>query len=174
LAESICSGSHYGQAERDIDRAGRSLSTALKLIEDLVSQARAEAIQIEWRAVDVRALINDIAQATRAEAEMKNLRLSIDLPGEFPPIQTDPTRVRQILGNLISNALKYTDSGDVTLRMSGRDRDNRKWAVVDAADTGPGIAKDQPPLLFDEFRGPTRVAHQRASIYAARVRRARL
>jgi signal transduction histidine kinase len=138
--------------KESVDRAGRSLTAALKLVEDVLNLARAEAIQIEKLTVDIRALVKDMAQATLAQAEMKKLSVSLDLPGEFPAIQTDPTRVRQVLANLISNALKYTSNGGIRMSVAARRRDAREWAVVDVADTGPGIPMDQQPLLFDEFQ----------------------
>jgi two-component system, NarL family, capsular synthesis sensor histidine kinase RcsC len=61
--------------------------------------------------------------------------------------------VRQILSNLIGNALKYTDAGGVTLSAGVRaDERGRAWAVVDVADTGPGVPDEARHIIFDEFR----------------------
>jgi signal transduction histidine kinase len=67
-------------------------------------------------------------------------------------IESDATRVRQILANLVANAVKYTERGGITFRVGAHERDGKTWAVVDVADTGPGIPEDEHPMLFDEFQ----------------------
>ncbi len=138
--------------KQSVDRAGRSLGAALKLIEDLLSLARAETIEVDRKPTDVRMVVNEVAQAALGQVQLKNLSLSLELPAEFPTIDTDPTRVRQVLANLVSNAVKYTTSGGMTLRTACRRSGDRTWAVVDVVDTGPGIPKEQQPMVFDEFR----------------------
>ena len=134
-----------------VDRANRSLRAALSLIEDLLNLARAEAIGVENQSVDLRGIVNEMADATRAQAEMKGLSVAEVIPRDFPEIETDPTRVRQVLANLLSNAVKYTERGGITLRVLRGDRDGRAWAVVDVADTGHGIPENEQARVFDEF-----------------------
>ena len=77
------------------------------------------------------------------------------MSNHVPIIETDVSRVRQILGNLLSNAVKYTDEGGVTIRPShveaGATPDGRAYVKVDVIDTGPGIAADHQDQLFREF-----------------------
>lgn len=138
---------------RIVERVGRSLANALRLIEDLLDLARAETIHLEKERVDVREIVKELADTTRAQAELRELTLNVEASGDLPRIETDPGRVRQILGNLISNAVKYTERGGITLRVALRKHaSGRTCEVVDVVDTGPGFREDQKRLLFREFQ----------------------
>jgi hypothetical protein len=145
-------------AKRQAESVGRiraSIRSALELINDLVELARAEAgqLELEPRPTDVREVARELAEDYRAQAEGAGLRLDTTLPDEFPVIRSDPTRVRQVLGNLISNAIKYNrPEGSITVRAAVRSRRGAgEFAVVEVADTGIGIAEDKLRLLFEEF-----------------------
>lgn len=94
-------------------RARRSIQDALNLIEDLLTIARAEAgtIQIGHEPTDLLALLRGVAENAQARAATKGLSLDVQLPGKLPTIESDPDRIRQVVGNLMSNAIKYTESG---------------------------------------------------------------
>lgn len=144
--------------QESVDKVRRSIQSALGLIEDLMELVRAEAGQIEIRQAptDIRGAGREIAEEYRAKAEAHGLSLEIAVPDEFPVIESDGSRVRQILGNLLSNAVKYTPAGRVTVRVDIREGGNApgpgRWATVDVSDTGPGIPREQLELLFQEFR----------------------
>lgn len=71
----------------------------------------------------------------------------------MPRLASDADRVAQILSNLVSNALKYTKHGGITLRIGTRqDEAAINWAVVDVCDTGPGIPKEDQERVFGEFQ----------------------
>jgi PAS domain S-box-containing protein len=148
----------YGElpetAKRNIGRIRRSIRHALEVIESLHELAHTEAgdIAIKAESVNVRELLVTLAEEYRVTAETAGLSLRIDSPSDVPLIHTDPGRVRQILGNLLSNALKYTDTGGVTLRLHQAEAaSGREYVKVDVIDTGPGIAADQQERLFREF-----------------------
>jgi signal transduction histidine kinase len=137
-----------------IERARRSLRAALHLIGDLLELAKVETgrISIELVPTDVRTVAREAGDLYRAQAEAKGLMLHIETNVEVPTILTDPLRVRQVLGNLISNAVKYTATGEVTVRVRGEENpDSRGRLSISVADTGLGIAKDKQRLLFQEF-----------------------
>lgn len=148
-----------------IGRIRASIGSALELIGDLLELARAEAgqIEVQTRPVDVREVAREIAAEYRAQATSRGLRLDVEFPRELPVVATDPSRARQVLGNLVSNAVKYTSEGAITVRVGLRDRDgvcgsdgkppahSGGWVAVDVADTGPGIPADQQDLIFREF-----------------------
>lgn len=141
-----------------VARLRRSIRSALDLIDDLVELARAEAgqIEIEYSPVDVRLVINEMTEEYRAAAESKGLELRVNLPETLPIIKSNSDRVRQILGNLISNAVKYTPpQGRVTVTAEVRAGDDAPgpgdWIAIDVADTGPGIPEEKQHLLFREF-----------------------
>ncbi len=137
--------------QRDtVARVRRSLRTALTLVTDLLELARAESGQLTLRfeTVDVCALVNDIAGEFRGQAEAKGLQLRAASVGDVPRVTTDKTRLHEVLGNLVTNAVKYTERGSVEIRTSVRD----ETAIqIDVADTGRGIAADKVDLLFKEF-----------------------
>lgn len=101
--------------KRYVARARSAIDTSLRLIDDILSLSRAEAghLDIEWEPVDVRAAAREIGEQYRVQAEAKGLDMVIDLPDQLPLIESDATRVRQIFGNLFTNAVKYTDRGSV-------------------------------------------------------------
>lgn len=138
-------------------RSRRAIRTALNLIDDLVDLARAEAgeIEVDRRPVDISGLVNETAEENRAAAEAKGLTIEIDCDRDLPTIETDAARVRQILGNLLSNATKYTEHGRIRIRASVRSdaaapRPGR-WVAIDVSDTGSGIPKDKQAFIFEEF-----------------------
>lgn len=146
------------QQKGSVARSRRAIGAALHLIEDLLELARAEtgAIAIEWATTDVRVAAREAAEEYRAQAEANGLTMRTEIPVEFPSIESDMTRIRQILGNLISNAVKYTRQGGVTvgvkIRSGGSAPGPGRWAAVEVSDTGPGIPEAQRQLLFQEFR----------------------
>jgi signal transduction histidine kinase len=135
---------------RSVTRAERSIGDALAIVEDVLELARIESGILEIRPVptDMRALVADVADEYRAHVEAAGLRFDVAVPDWVPQIETDRRRVAQVLGNLISNAVKYTREGNVTVRLEepGADR-----LAVTIRDTGSGIAADQQRRVFDEF-----------------------
>jgi signal transduction histidine kinase len=140
-----------------IGHVRRSLAGALKLTEDLLHLARAEAghIQIDWVSTDVRGLAAAIAEAYRPQAKNKRIEMSLELEEDLPPIRSDPTRIQQVLGNLLSNAAKYTPEGGHVRIVAGRgDGDAPRtgsWLHLSVVDDGPGIPPEQQSAVFDEF-----------------------
>jgi len=130
-----------------IQRATRSL---LAMIEDLLQLARAETGQLDiaLREVDVPALLRELFDEERPLAATAGLSFGLAIGEEVGTIVTDPARVRQVLANLVSNAIKYTPRGGrVELRAAHAD-DTLQVAV---ADTGPGIPPEKREEIFAEF-----------------------
>ena len=157
LADGIYGDLSKEQAET-IQRARRAIGTSLDLIAHLLELARAESGQLEIRPVliDVRAKVLAIADAFRAQADIKGVSLDVDVPSDVPAIQSDPARVTQILGNLISNAIKYTPSGGhVTVRAAAEkgaaESNAAQFIMVEVIDDGSGISLENQAKLFQEF-----------------------
>lgn len=150
-------GSLSPEQLESIKRARRSMSTALSLIDDLLQIARAESgqLDISIMRVDLGTIAREAAEEYRAQAEARGLDLECRSAPDLPPIESDPARIRQVLSNLISNAVKYTEQGGVVVATDRRARkhapDESEWGVVDVRDTGPGIADRDLGTLFDEF-----------------------
>jgi PAS domain S-box-containing protein len=143
--------------ELSIGRARRAIRASLGLIEDLTELARVEAghLEVDAHAVDVREVARELVEEYRAQAEARGIEIDCGLPDELPVITSDSTRIRQILGNLVSNAVKYTAEGrvDVTVqhRAGAGEAGPGDWMAIDVADTGAGIPAEKQHLLFREF-----------------------
>ncbi|HET7564508.1 MAG TPA: GAF domain-containing sensor histidine kinase [Gemmatimonadaceae bacterium] len=157
LLEDGIMGALTEQQRDGVHRARNLIHTALDLISDLLDLARAEAGQIDIhpQPVDVRDSVRELAGLYQAQAEAKRLSLDAHIPDDFPVTQSDASRIRQILGNLISNAVKYTDAGGIRVVLDIRSGDDApghgRWITVDVSDTGPGIPREMQSHIFQEF-----------------------
>jgi len=133
----------------DVHRNGLHL---LSLVDDILDVSRIEAGRLDMvsETVDLEALIADVAALTKVQADEKGLALLTDVPPDLPRVQADQSRLRQILLNVIGNAIKFTDRGDVRI-IAALEHDGSR-VRVDVTDTGIGIHPDQQPLLFEKFR----------------------
>ena len=136
-----------------LGRVRASGNHLLQLIEELLDYARAEAGGNAVRVEPV--LLADVVEQSlvlvRPIAEKKGLRLRVEWPAEPLELHTDARKLRQILVNLLANAVKFTELGDVVLhlRVEGRDADVRVYFEV--TDTGCGIAPADREHIFDAF-----------------------
>jgi signal transduction histidine kinase len=89
-----------------------------------------------------------VASATEALAAEKQLALEVDVPADLPPGRGDERRLTQVLMNLVSNAIKFTDAGSVSIRASAADGS----FLVTVSDTGVGIAPEDQERIFGEFQ----------------------
>lgn len=140
--------------------AGRMMRVLLNDLLDL-SKLEAGRMTVEEIAYDFRTLIADQVRFWRTESRKKGVRLQLDNWRGAPPfVASDPTRLRQITNNLLSNALKFTDTGSVTLRFVGAEDRGEQWRLrIEIADTGAGISPIQLSRLFKPFdQGDTSVA----------------
>jgi signal transduction histidine kinase len=155
LAEGV-----YGELTPDqresVQRLRRSIRVALTLILDLHELVAAETghLQLKMEPVDIGSLVETLVDDYRASARAASLGLEghVDRP---PAIVTSATRVRQIVANLISNAIKYSERGVIHVRAGavahGPDRLPGAWIRVDVTDEGPGIPHDKQEFIFEEF-----------------------
>ena len=152
----------------ELDRAGRSASTRQQvalitdagmmmkdLLDDLLDHARLDAgrMNIESRDFDLRLLLSQTARLWQGPARAKGLRLRMEGARQMPQmVRGDAMRLRQVLNNLISNAMKFTDQGAITLRLqSWPDEHGAHVLLIDIADTGSGMSPRQLERLFTPF-----------------------
>lgn len=125
------------------------------LLDDLLDHAKLDAGRLSVEAVsfDLRTLLAQSVRFWTAEARKKGLRLRVEGASAIPAtVVGDPTRIRQILNNLLSNALKFTAEGEVTLRLSAWSADDVSAGVtVQVADTGRGMSRERLARLFEPF-----------------------
>lgn len=129
-----------------IDGAGKAMKA---IVDDLLDMAKIEAgeVVIERGDIELPALLDEIARFWKAEAEIKGLTVAVDLSEGPKYIHEDMRKLRQIVSNLMSNAVKFTVTGNVTLAacVTG----GRLQVVI--ADTGIGMPEDQLEAIFESF-----------------------
>ncbi|OAI13499.1 MULTISPECIES: ATP-binding protein [Methylomonas] len=133
-----------------INRSGEHL---LNLINDVLEMAKIESgrLQLEIAPFDLGAMVRDVVEMMQIRAREKALQLLLDQSSEFPRyIRSDEARIRQILINLINNAVKFTEHGGVTMRL-GAKNNARYHLLIEVEDTGPGIAPEDRSRLFEPF-----------------------
>jgi signal transduction histidine kinase len=130
-----------------IERNGKHLLT---LINDILDLSRIEAGREEVTAASFapRDLVAEVLEMIEPQARERGLALRNDVPADLPPLVSDRAKCRHILQNLIGNAVKFTEAGQVTVRAMAQ----AATLQIAVADTGIGIAADQLPHIFDEFR----------------------
>jgi len=150
LAEDPDSAAHR-QLPATIHRAGRSLLSLISDVLDL-SQIEAGKLQLRPAAFSPRTLIAEILDMFAPQAERKGLRLQAvfdpDTPARFV---ADPARLRQVVVNLVGNAIKFTERGEVRVEAGPAFGDGSGGLSIDVVDTGPGISAESRAHLFDAF-----------------------
>jgi signal transduction histidine kinase/DNA-binding NarL/FixJ family response regulator len=143
------------QQRHDLDIINRSGEHLLGLINDVLDVSKIEAgrTELEIVASDLGKLIEDVKGMVAPRALQKGLALRVDLPQAPLFVRVDPSRLRQVLLNLLNNAVKFTDRGSVSLGLNvspliGRDE---VLLTFEVKDTGEGIAPADRAVIFDAF-----------------------
>jgi PAS domain S-box-containing protein len=131
-------------SKRNVDRLHRLINDVLDF-----SKLQSGKIQLRPIAGDLVKTIRESAETFQEQANRKGIKLEVTATNNLPNILFDPDRVNQVMHNLISNALKYTDSGAIEVKIL-KDEVNRGIKVC-VSDTGTGIASDDLPKLFQKF-----------------------
>ncbi|OGM25118.1 hypothetical protein A2962_02340 [Candidatus Woesebacteria bacterium RIFCSPLOWO2_01_FULL_39_61] len=123
----------------------------VRLVNNMLNVSRIEEGRMVYQVE-----VENLSQAARAvfsqfapEAQRKGLKYELEIPNEIKDrVKVDPDRIQEVIGNFLSNAIKYTDQGSVILRLSQPDATTVRCEVVD---TGPGISKEEQQKLFQKF-----------------------
>lgn len=135
----------------DIQNAGQNL---LSLINDILDFSKIESGKLEIIPVeyDFSSMIHDIANMALVKAQGKNLTMNVHVDNNLPfKLFGDEVRIRQILINLLTNGVKYTNEGSVTLTVNGTPQGDSILLYFSVEDTGIGIKEEDIPKLFEEF-----------------------
>jgi len=143
-------GELNAQQEADLQRVTTAADNLLGLINGLLDLSKIEAgrMEINVEDVDVLPIVEDVVALVRPQSDSKDLVVTADIPVDLPTILADRARFRQVLVNLMSNAVKFTDKGAVTVSATSAEG----WVTVSVADTGIGISSEAQAYIFDEFR----------------------
>jgi signal transduction histidine kinase/CheY-like chemotaxis protein len=128
-------------------RNGQHLASLIDDVLDL-SQIEADQMALSRENVSLHAIVNSAIIAVKPLFQSKGLELSADLPESIPEVFCDPTRIREVLLNLLSNAGRFTEEGGVYVKVRRQATD----VVVTVWDTGPGIAKADQERIFQPFQ----------------------
>ncbi|HKC19424.1 MAG TPA: ATP-binding protein [Candidatus Dormibacteraeota bacterium] len=143
-------GELKAEQSEDIGQIHKSGIVLLELVNDILDLSKIEAGKIEFaiQEVDLGAVADEVMTTLYQIAEAKALKLACDLSPGARVVMADPGRVREILTNLVSNAIKFTPTGSVTIRSLPAG----PMAEISVIDTGIGIARDAHTRIFEEFR----------------------
>jgi signal transduction histidine kinase len=121
-----------------------------RLIDDLrtLSLSEAGVLRLHREPTDLARLIGEVVAGHRAAADEAGVAISVEAPADLRPLEVDPSRIRQVIGNLVANALRFTPAGGRVSVDAGQDADET-WVRV--ADTGPGIDPESLEHVFDRF-----------------------
>jgi signal transduction histidine kinase/ActR/RegA family two-component response regulator len=133
----------------------KSGDSLMQLLNDVLDLSRVEAGKVELAPIDMtlQDVVGEVVDAWRDAAVFKNLSLTVDYAADLPPgVHADPLRIRQVVTNLVSNAIKFTVEGGVSLQVAAAPGDNGEQHVsITVADTGPGVPTGAAERVFDSF-----------------------
>ena len=132
-----------------MQRASQRINELLNLISNLLDIPRIEMGQLvhEMKEVSLAQVIDSFVEEGLSLAEQKGLKFSVHIPPDLSCLYGVPTRLKQVITNLVNNAINYTDEGEVVMRVVETDSE----ILVQVADTGSGIPADDIPRLFEDF-----------------------
>lgn len=152
----ISNAQFIAERTKDLEQVKTALSQAhdqiiflADMINDLATLSRAERgkLVVDVKPIDVAGLIKTLADTYTDDAKKKGLALKTTLPSTLPSLQSSELYVREVLQNFITNAIKYTEEGSVTIGVSAAEGGVR----FTVADTGIGISKSDQDKIFDKF-----------------------
>ena len=144
------------EQHHQLNIAKSSADALLTLINDILDFSKVEAgkIELEYLDFNVRNLFGDFTESMALNAQEKNLEIILDLTGvEHSMVKSDPGRIRQILTNIVGNAIKFTDAGEIVLtaKLTPLPQTNLMQLQCSITDTGIGIPKEKQQFLFNAF-----------------------
>ncbi len=155
LTELLLDSELTGEQRRSLAMVQSSGETLLALLNDVLdfSKIDAEHLELEDIPYDLRHVIESTASLLAVRARAKKIELIADVAADVPQtVRGDPTRLRQVLTNLIGNALKFTEHGEVVVAAAPTgERDGRTLVALTVRDTGIGIPESHLGAIFDEF-----------------------
>jgi signal transduction histidine kinase len=155
---------------KPVERIEASANHLRHLVDQILDLAKIAAgrLDVHTEVLDIRPFVLDVASEVESLVNEKDLTLSLSMGSALPRIRTDPTHLRQILVNLIGNAVKYTESGSIVVRtrtlsradamtvgmprsLAGTIEPEEMWLSVQVTDPGIGIALADQERIFEEF-----------------------
>lgn len=154
-----------GLSEKDIvyiERIQKNGVNLLSLINDILDFSKIEAgkIELDIAPADLRAIVSDVVHQFETQVMGSVVKVVWSVPDRLPPIQTDAGRLRQVLVNLVGNAIKFTEAGTVSVSVIAH-ADTGDPARIEVADSGIGIPPERIGAIFDPFEQAERSTTRR-------------
>jgi signal transduction histidine kinase len=139
-----------GKMRGVLDRVQSNGKHLLGLINDVLDLSKIEAGQLTLSLGDysIKQVVHNVFAAVESLAQAKQLALKVDLPKDLPTARGDERRLTQVLLNLVGNAIKFTDQGEVAIKASA----SNGAYTLSVCDTGPGISSADQAKIFEEFQ----------------------
>ena len=143
-------GEMTAQQQTDLFRVAQAADNLLGLINGLLDLAKIEAGKMELNVeeVNITEVTDEALELVRPHADEKGLQVRALIPTGLPNVWADRARVRQVLANMLANAVKFTERGTVSVGATAAEG----WVTVSVSDTGVGISPEAQAYVFDEFR----------------------
>jgi signal transduction histidine kinase/HAMP domain-containing protein len=143
-------GEMTAQQQTDLFRVAQAADNLLGLINGLLDLAKIEAgkMELNIEEVNIVDVTEEALELVRPHADEKGLQVRSLIPQGLPNVWADRARVRQVLANMLANAVKFTERGTVSVAAGAAEG----WVTVSVADTGVGISPEAQAYVFDEFR----------------------
>jgi signal transduction histidine kinase len=153
LLQEECGEREIDGLTTDLQRIERSGNLLLQLVNQVLdfSKAESDRIELHREIFDARKTIEDVMESVAPQAARNRTRLATHAPVQAVEMYTDETRFRQSLLNLVANACKFTEGGEVTVELTPEDEGGSEWVTVSVRDTGIGISPEQQSKLFQAF-----------------------
>ncbi len=138
---------------KDLNRITSSGQHLLVLINDILDLSKIEAgkMELDIKETEISDIISQAEETCRPGLQKNNNELIILYEKNMDKINVDPTRLKQVLINLLGNAVKFTQNGRIHLEIESRQRNDSLWLMIKVTDTGIGIAKNDLDKLFQPF-----------------------
>lgn len=135
----------------DVREIYKSSTHLMNLINDILDMGKMDANQFAFfkEKTDFNSIAGEVCEMVQSAVNSKSLKLVLQVDPDLPPVFVDRTRIRQVLLNLVTNSLRFTRKGSITIRAT---RDSADMLRVEVVDTGIGISKEDLPKVFKEFR----------------------
>ena len=131
-----------------LSRSSIRISEFIEMIDNILDISRFEVGEVEMKELSLPDVVKDSVEMLRPLAEQKKLNVTLDLPQKVPEARGSTTRLKQVITNLVGNAIKFTSSpGEISVRLKEGDG----FLRVEVTDTGMGISAEDLPRIFDDF-----------------------
>lgn len=137
------------QQQHFLETSDRAIDRLTLLVSDLLDISRIEAgqIKMQLRPISVREIIERLSTSFAPQLKAQNLYMNVEIGEHLPRVMADPDRIAQVLDNLLSNALKFTTQGGITISTA----DKGDFVMISVKDTGSGIPKTEQDRIFEKF-----------------------